>query len=63
MRTNILRFTLKYQTEYFAIRSKNQTEYSALRSKVSQDLRREFCKVESSVLIDDSSRCGCIGHG
>ena len=28
-----------------------------------QDLRLDFHKVESSVLIDDSSRCGCIGHG
>ena len=28
-----------------------------------QDLRLEFRKVDSSVLIDDSSRCGYIGHG
>ena len=28
-----------------------------------QDLRLDFHKVESSVLIDDSSRCGCILHG
>ena len=28
-----------------------------------QDLRLDFHKVESSVLIDDPSQCGCIGHG
>ena len=28
-----------------------------------QYLRLDFHKVESSVLIDDPSRCGCIGHG